>query len=266
MKKTGVLFPGNTVEEQKVNFAVDRRLQEITFRTVEDKQLTPGMTALTMFKLFEEIVNLTSWKDASELKENFKRVCNRLIDRDRLNFVVRNCSERMLKIFKQKCYDLKIELKEVQGLTTIQSLRHLNLKKVSSVQDDFDVEMSDPFKSTSGTDFDLAAETVLPFSRRSTMMPSTTRGTRSSGAFGDVDLKRAKLKTELVSLIREIIEEIEMSKDDVTAQAREHISDNDLILTYHTSGTLTSFFVEAYKESANFEVIVCETAPKFTGH
>ena len=29
---------------------------------------------------------------------------------------------------------------------------------------------------------------------------------------------------------------------------------------------MTSFFVEAYKESANFEVIVCETAPKFTGH
>ena len=51
----------------------------------------------------------------------------------------------------------------------------------------------------------------------------------------------------------------------MTEQAREHISDNDLILTYHTSGTLTSFFTEA-KESANFEVIVCETAPEFTGH
>lgn len=56
-----------------------------------------------------------------------------------------------------------------------------------------------------------------------------------------------------------------MSKEDVTAQAKEHISDNDLILTYHTSSTLTNFFIEA-KESANFEVIVCETAPKFTGH
>lgn len=65
--------------------------------------------------------------------------------------------------------------------------------------------------------------------------------------------------------ISEIIEEIEMSKEDVTAQAKEHISDNDLILTYHLSSTLTNFFIEA-KESANFEVIVCETAPKFTGH
>ena len=65
--------------------------------------------------------------------------------------------------------------------------------------------------------------------------------------------------------ICEVLEEIENSKELVTAQAREHISDNDLILTYHTSSTLTNFFIEA-KESANFEVIVCETAPKFTGH
>ena len=37
MKKTGVLFQGNTVEEQKVNFVVDKRLQEITFRTFDNK-------------------------------------------------------------------------------------------------------------------------------------------------------------------------------------------------------------------------------------
>jgi len=61
------------------------------------------------------------------------------------------------------------------------------------------------------------------------------------------------------------MEEIELSKEEVTEQATEHVSDNDLILTYHTSSTLTNFFVVA-KETANFEVIVCETAPKFTGH
>lgn len=61
------------------------------------------------------------------------------------------------------------------------------------------------------------------------------------------------------------MEEIELSKEEVTEQATEHVSDNDLILTYHTSSTLTNFFVAA-KETVNFEVIVCETAPKFTGH
>ena len=78
-------------------------------------------------------------------------------------------------------------------------------------------------------------------------------------------MKKGRLTTGIKLAIREVIEEIEMSKTDVTEQAREHISDNDLILTYHCSSTLTSFFIEA-KKSANFEVIVCETAPKFTGH
>ena len=53
-----------------------------------------------MFELFGEVVSNTTWKDANELKANYKRVCERLLERDRLNFVVRNCSERMLKIFK----------------------------------------------------------------------------------------------------------------------------------------------------------------------
>jgi len=53
-----------------------------------------------MFKLFEEIVANTQWKDADELKRNLIEVCQQLIKCDKMNFVVRNCSERMLKIFK----------------------------------------------------------------------------------------------------------------------------------------------------------------------
>jgi len=93
-----------------------------------------------MFKLFEDIVSNTTWKDANELKANYKKVCERLLERDRLNFVVRNCSERMLKIFKQKCYDLRIEIKESLGIATIQSLRHLTFKKITSVKDDDAIE------------------------------------------------------------------------------------------------------------------------------
>ena len=98
---------------------VDKRLQEITFREFEGTKLTPYQTAYNMFKLFKEIVSNTEWKDANELKANFMRVSERLIERDRLNFVVRNCSERMLKIFKQKCHDQKVELEESKGSPAI---------------------------------------------------------------------------------------------------------------------------------------------------
>ena len=40
MQKTGVL-KGNTLEEEKVNMLVDKRLQEITFREFEGTKLTP---------------------------------------------------------------------------------------------------------------------------------------------------------------------------------------------------------------------------------
>ena len=80
-----------------------------------------------------------------------------------------------------------------------------------------------------------------------------------------VDKKRQVLAQKLLIEIEEVITESELSKEEITAHAREHINDNDVILTYHTSSTLTNFFIEA-KETANFEVIVCETAPKFTGH
>ena len=65
--------------------------------------------------------------------------------------------------------------------------------------------------------------------------------------------------------IRDVQDEIELSRQSVTDQAKEHINDNDLILTYHISETLISFFKEASKTS-RFEVIVLETAPTFEGH
>ena len=116
-------------------------------------------------------------------------------------------------------------------------------------------------------DFDLHGDVQTPelhLKRRATMAPQTSRNQKIS-SIGTHDKKKKKLSQELQFEIQQVIEEIEISKEEVTVQAREHISDNDLILTYHTSSTLSNFFIEA-KKTANFEVIVCETAPKFTGH
>ncbi len=278
MQKSGV-FPGNTEEEEKVNTLIDKRQQEITFREFEGKPLTPWQTAYNMFNLFTEVVTNTEWKDGNELKENFIKVCERLIERDRLNFVVRNCSERMLQIFKQKCYELKIDLKTSQGQTSIQSLRHLTLKKIMTVQDDSALTPQQSMGTTStsstvdenpfgasqnSTEFDFRIPEPA-MQRRATMAPPKSTRNRQANRISIVDVKRQKLSLQLRLAITETLEEIELSKDEVTEQAQEHVSDNDLILTYHTSNTLTNFFIAA-KEKANFEVIVCETAPKFTGH
>lgn len=62
-----------------------------------------------------------------------------------------------------------------------------------------------------------------------------------------------------------MLDEIDMSRQSVTEQAKEHINENDLILTYHLSETLVQFLVEAHK-TCHFEVIVLESAPTFDGH
>ena len=127
-----------------------------------------------------------------------------------------------------------------------------------------DGDDNNPFANISDADFTFASANKPALMRRSTM--ALSQSTRAGGFNRmSMNLKNQRLSQAIKMAIKDVMEEIEMSKEDVTAQAREHISDNDLILTYHTSTTLTSFFIEA-KESSNFEVIVCETAPKFTGH
>ena len=161
-----------------------------------------------MFKLFDEVVCHTQWKDGNELKANLKRVCHKLLERDRLNFVVRNCSERMLKVFKQKCYDLKIELKESSGLSAIQSLRHLTLKKVAAVHDDFALEhkasTDDPFAPANvegEDDLDLGSRPLAhTITRRATMAPRTTRAAQHD-RLSMFDQKRQKLSMELRKVI-----------------------------------------------------------------
>lgn len=68
----------------------------------------------------------------------------------------------------------------------------------------------------------------------------------------------------MIDKVREALEEIEISRENVTNQAKEHINDNDLILTYSTSETLLQFFKEASK-TVKFELIVLETAPTYEG-
>ena len=90
---------------------------------------------------------------------------------------------------------MKIELKESQGLSTIQSLRHLNIKKIHSVHDDFGLELEsahsnsmheeeskdDPFANMSSADFKFARDKVVPLMRRSTMAPmKTTRAVHAN--------------------------------------------------------------------------------------
>jgi translation initiation factor 2B subunit (eIF-2B alpha/beta/delta family) len=73
-------------------------------------------------------------------------------------------------------------------------------------------------------------------------------------------------------------EDIECIYDEVIRQAHEHINSKDIVLTFSQSDLLDSFLTAAYNgveedgeqnegsKGKDFEVLVCETAPFFTGH
>lgn len=52
------------------------------------------------------------------------------------------------------------------------------------------------------------------------------------------DTQMLRLESMLCDTLREVLEDIEISRENVTNQAKEHINNNDLILTYSTSETL----------------------------
>ena len=52
------------------------------------------------------------------------------------------------------------------------------------------------------------------------------------------DSQMLRLESMLCDTLREVLEDIEISRENVTNQAKEHINNNDLILTYSTSETL----------------------------
>jgi translation initiation factor eIF-2B subunit beta len=226
------VFKGSTYDEAKVNVHVDQLVNQIVFRKITK----PRQIAESMFSMFELVVKDTVWQNASQLKDNLKRLCEMLISKDKMNFVVRNCSERMLRIFNQACKQMKISIEMQHEISTLTSMKQL--KRIAKVDQS-----------------DLSPSLV-----RSMTVPQ-----KDAYISEELKSKNYELREHLLTQIREIAAEIDVSRESVTEQAKEHISDNELILTLGLSDTCICFFKEAY-EQFKFELVVAESAPTFSGH
>ena len=99
--------------------------------------------------------------------------------------------------------------------------------------------------------------------------PTRTEKKAGSGlnlkAMGPQGTLVQKLKNQVLTAITQLLEDIEEVPEQIAAQAKEHIHSNDVVLTYgHSSRVLTGFFQEAVKDIF-FEIVVCETAPSYSG-
>jgi translation initiation factor 2B subunit (eIF-2B alpha/beta/delta family) len=71
---------------------------DIVFRKVT----SPLEIAIKMFTLFEKVLDEADWHKPEDLLQTFKTIGEKLTRKDRLNFIVRNCSERMIRIVKDR--------------------------------------------------------------------------------------------------------------------------------------------------------------------
>jgi translation initiation factor 2B subunit (eIF-2B alpha/beta/delta family) len=89
----------------RLNVRVDQMAHEIVFRKVT----SPLEIATKLFTLFDKVLDEADWNKPEDLLQIFKTIGEKLTRKDRLNFIVRNCSERMIRIVKVRIEKLSEE-------------------------------------------------------------------------------------------------------------------------------------------------------------
>jgi len=85
-----------------INKQLQGETNDIAVKIMNREIQSPNEIAQKMFELFEKLVRQDEmgWTTPTDLKQKIKFAGELLISKDKLNFVVRNCVARMLKVLK----------------------------------------------------------------------------------------------------------------------------------------------------------------------
>lgn len=86
----------------------------------------------------------------------------------------------------------------------------------------------------------------------------------SSRAASDFTRPTQGLKSQIIDSLNELISELETCRDNIAAQAIDHIHSNEVIMTFGQSRTVEKFLKNAARKR-KFSVIVGECAPYYRG-
>ncbi|XP_063295957.1 translation initiation factor eIF2B subunit beta isoform X1 [Pelobates fuscus] len=87
----------------------------------------------------------------------------------------------------------------------------------------------------------------------------------AEGLSDDFNTPLPQLKANVIEAVNELLLELEGTTENITAQAKEHIHSNEVIMTIGRSQTVQLFLEEAARKR-KFHVIVAECAPFCQGH
>lgn len=172
-----------------------------------------------------------------------------------MNFVVRNCSERLMRFLKQLCEEHQILISQNDFIEKfkIESLNDFKKAQIGLQQKD-----SKDDSVMEKEDFEFQE---MKLKRNMTIMPKQTLEKVKS----QMEEKRDECSERILAQLQELKEEVECARSSLCDHAKDHINDNDLILTCSYSNSMIEFLKEAHSH-IKFEVVVCETSPIYNGH
>jgi translation initiation factor 2B subunit (eIF-2B alpha/beta/delta family) len=96
---------------------VEDKLNEIVEKVMYREVKNSHEIANDMFKFFEKAVKKSSyWDKPEDLKDKIIVVGKNIIEKDKMNFVVRNCIVRMLKLIKEASNEEEKQLMSLRSL------------------------------------------------------------------------------------------------------------------------------------------------------
>jgi translation initiation factor 2B subunit (eIF-2B alpha/beta/delta family) len=96
---------------------VEDRLNEIVEKVMYREGKSSNEIATDMFKFFEKAVKKSNyWDKPEDLKEKIILIGKNIIEKDKMNFVVRNCVVRMLKLIKEASKEEETQLMSLKSL------------------------------------------------------------------------------------------------------------------------------------------------------
>ncbi|XP_074570274.1 uncharacterized protein LOC141826855 isoform X2 [Curcuma longa] len=229
-------------------------------RKIEGSQATAKHTA----ELLRQVVSqqrITYTNQAASLIDAVKAVGEQLIEANPVELAVGNIVRRVLHVIREENVSSAMSAVEELALGS----------------DDDEAEHENRM-GLSAAAVAAAARSTLRAPSLQTLLediPDSATAPHPSSSGGDSEGKsksaesssrNKKLKHDVIEAINELIQEIDTCHELISAQAVEHIHQNEVILTLGRSRTVKEFLFAANEKKRSFRVFVAEGAPRYQGH
>ncbi|XP_042446046.1 translation initiation factor eIF-2B subunit beta-like isoform X2 [Zingiber officinale] len=233
---------------------------KIKRRKIEGSQATAKHTA----ELLRQVVSqqrITYTNQAASLIDAVKAVGEQLIEANPVELAIGNIVRRVLHMIREENVSSAMSAVEELALgSDDDEAEHDNRMGLSAAA------VAAAARSTLRAPSLQTLLEDIPDSATAPHPPSSGGDSEGKNKSAESSSRNKKLKHDVIEAINELIQEIDTCHELISAQAVEHIHQNEVILTLGHSRTVKEFLFAANEKKRSFRVFVAEGAPRYQGH